>query len=287
MGSIDNETREALLSMYDVPDAANKMAVIEGYDKDHAERTTRIVLRAAKAMGVNEAYLKDLEATALLHDIGRAGLRPELFGKIFSLAQENGLPVRIMDIRSRYPEVKDSEAAALFTNLISPVLEENGIELNGEISDHISMRMDYEGRTKAILAKLKPQLDGLGIEVKPWMEKVILYYYYPHYMKDESADVRMLGMLLVACENLEAYNNLKRGRDYYGRKQEYLRDAFRTIEGFRDKGLITDEVLAVLKKLAASSELDGIIRESRGMQQHEQLPEDDLLFKSELASSLE
>ena len=83
---MDQTTRDALLAMYDVPDPARPGRVIPGYDKEHAERTTRIVLRVAEAVGLDGRRLADLEITTLLHDLGRTGMDPELFGAGFGLA---------------------------------------------------------------------------------------------------------------------------------------------------------------------------------------------------------
>ncbi|MCH8192179.1 MAG: hypothetical protein IIC80_12605, partial [Chloroflexi bacterium] len=82
---MDQTTRDALLAMYDVPDPAHPGRVIPGYDKEHAERTTRIVLRVAEAVGLDGRRLADLEITTLLHDLGRTGMDPELFGAVFGL----------------------------------------------------------------------------------------------------------------------------------------------------------------------------------------------------------
>lgn len=278
-----DEWRKGILTLYDVRDKDGNV-VQEGYDGDHAERTSRIILAAAEEVGLDKSYFRDLEVTALLHDIGRRGMKPELFSRIFSIAQENGLPVRIMDMRRLFPDMPDSEAAARFTSMIKPYLQANGIEMTDEVVDHIGMRMAYKERTHRVLAELGPELGRLGVTVKPWMEKLMLYYYYPKELASESEDVRKMGMLLVACENFEAYNNMKRGRDYYGRKQEFLRDAFRTIERFRESGLVSDEVMGALRRLTASGRLDGIIRESRGLPADAELPEDDVAFKGELGA---
>ena len=75
---MNDATREALLRLYDVPDPERPGEVIPGYDKDHAGRTTRIAMRVAQAVGLPEERLEDFETTALLHDLGRAGMDPEI-----------------------------------------------------------------------------------------------------------------------------------------------------------------------------------------------------------------
>ena len=91
-------------------------------------------------------------------------------------------------------------------------------------------------------------------------------------------------MVLVASENFEAYNNWRRGRDYYARPKALLRDVFAALERFREEGLVGAEVMAVLRRLTASGQLHPIIKESRGMPPEEPLPEEDLAFLKELAA---
>jgi hypothetical protein len=275
-------TRTALLAMYDAVDPRTG-AVIPGYDRDHSERTTRIVLRAARAVGLDPYWYPGLEVTCLLHDLGRAGMDPDLFGRIFGAAQERGLPVRIAELRARYAGVTDEDALPFFVDLIAPVLKERGIEVTPAVLDHIAMRMNFKGRLRRMLAQREPELRSLGIAIEPWMETVMLYYYYPHGMDGQPDDVRLMGMLLVACENFEAYNNVRRGRDYYGRKGEQLRDVFTTLEGFQARGLVSARVMAALRRLTAAGELDAIIKESRGLPPGAPLPEEDLAFQRELA----
>ncbi len=282
---MDSRTHTALLAMYDAPDPDHPGRVIPGYDRDHAERTTRIVLRAAQEVGLPERWLPGLEITCLLHDLGRAGMDPGLFGKIFGLAQERGLPLRPTDFRARYPGVPEERAVAFYCNLIGPVLREQGIALTKRVRDHIRMRLDFKGRLREHLARRARELKRLGIAVEPWMEAVMLYYYYPHLMEGQPADVRLMGELLVACENFEAYNNVRRGRDYYGRRRELLRDVFTTLAGFQQRGLISDRVMAALRRLAALGQLDAIIRESRGLMPDTPLPEEDVTFQRELAAA--
>ncbi|MCH8196106.1 MAG: hypothetical protein IIB12_08525 [Chloroflexi bacterium] len=282
---MDQTTRDALLAMYDVPDPAHPGRVIPGYDKEHAERTTRIVLRVAEAVGLDGRRLADLEITTLLHDLGRTGMDPELFGAVFGLAQERGLPVRIAELRARYPGVTEEQAVPFFLDLLAPALRDKGIPVTDAVTDHVAMRMDFKGRLRRMLDQRRAELDRLGIAVKPWMETVMLYYYYPHGMEGQPGDVRTMGMLLVACENFEAYNNQRRGRDYYGRQGERLREVFTTLEGFRERGLVSSEVMEALGRLTASGELDGIIKESRGFPAGAPLPDEDLAFQRELLAS--
>jgi len=276
---MEDHTRAAVLAMYDVLDSQHPGHVIPGYDRDHAERTTRVVLTVARALGMSETRLADLELIALLHDLGRAGMDPKLFGAIFGLAQERGLPVRIRELLTRYPEVAEEQAPAYFLDLISPALHEQGLETTEQLRDHIAMRMNFKGRLRGLLKEREPELRALGLELKPFMETVMLYYYYPEGMETADEDVRLMGMILVACENFEAFNNWRRGRDYYGRAKERLSDVFEALAKFEADGLVSSVVMATLRRLTTSGDLDAIIKESRGVSPGSPLPDEDLAFQ--------
>ncbi len=272
--------------MYDTPDLERPGHVIEGYDKEHAERTTRIVQTVAKEAGLAEKWLPELEVTTLLHDLGRAGMDAELFGKIFGVAQEIGLPIRIRELRAKYQHISEEQAPDFFVSHIKQALEQRGIALTLRVYDHILMRMDFKGRLRRQLKERAPELSSMGITVKPWMEKVMLYYYYPQEMAGEPADVKLMGMLLVACENFEAYNNRRRGKDYYGRRDEQLREVFTALERFERDGLVSARVMATLKGLTASGALDNEMKESRGQTRSQALLAADVAFQQELAASV-
>ena len=74
-----------------------------------------------------------------------------------------------------------------------------------------------------------------------------------------------MGMILVACENFEAYNNVQRARDYYGRDHPSLRDAFATVRRFVREGLVTSQVYDALRDSTLEGELDALVRESQGL----------------------
>ena len=114
---MDESTRQALLALYDAPGADGK--VLPGYDRDHADRTSRIVRLVVRKLGLDPAWERDLEVVALLHDIGRAGMDPQLFGQVFGLAQERGIPVRIQELRSRYPDVSDPNATSVSLRMMA------------------------------------------------------------------------------------------------------------------------------------------------------------------------
>jgi hypothetical protein len=246
---------EALLILYDTPDPDQPGRMLPGYDRDHARRTTAIVLRVAPEVGIGSEWLERLEVTALLHDLGRAGVDPVLFGQIFTLAQEAGLPVRLPEFKELYPNAKEELVPDLWLDMARTVLEENHIYVTSQLRGHIAMRMDYKGRFRGQLERHAGLLVSLGAMVEPWMEKIILYYYYPHLMEGEDSIVRRMGMLLVACENFEAYNNARRERDYYGRDRETMKDAFTTLESFRKRGLVDADIIASLACVAATGAL--------------------------------
>lgn len=274
--------RAALLALYDVPDPHRPGRVIPGYDKAHAARTTDMVLRVARRLGVSGEALRELEVTALLHDVGRAGMDAALFGRIFQAAQAAGIPVRVGDLVRRYPLVSKDHATEAFLDLARPALEAAGLAVDARVVDHVEMRMAFDRRVSRVLAEKEPELRALGVTVEPWMEQVILYYYYPERMHGAPNDVRLMGMVLVACENFEAYNNAQRARDYYGRDHPSLRDAFATIRRFVREGLVTSQVYDALRDTTLAGELDALVRDSQGLAPDAPLRDDDLRFLDEL-----
>lgn len=280
---MDAKTRAALLALYEVADPDRPGQCIPGYDQEHAERTARIVLRLADAVGLDARWRRDLEVTCLLHDLGRAGMDPIFFGKIFMLAEAQGLPIRLTAFRARYPRVSEVDAAEYFAKLLTPSLRAEHIPIDQRLREHIEMRFDFRGRLRCMLRQSEPRLAALGVKVVPWMETVMLYYYYPYLMAGQPDDVRLMGEMLVACENFEAYNNARRGRDYYGRQGEQLRAVFDALAEFVRSGLVSERVMAALQHLTGAGELDPIIKASRGLSQEAELPEADRTFQRQLS----
>jgi hypothetical protein len=276
---------EAFLALYDTPDHAHPGHMMPGYDRDHARRTTAIVLRAALQVGIAPEWMERLELIALIHDLGRAGMDPVLFGRIFGLAQQAGLPVRLPELKERYPNVTEEFAAELWLDLARSTLESNAVYVTSQLRSHIAMRMDFKGCLREQLKRHEATLEFLGVVVEPWMEKVILYYYYPHLMVDEELAVQRMGMLLVACENFEAFNNARRGRDYYGRDRETMQDAFATLTSFQERGLVDADIIQALACLAASGELDSIVQEARDRPENEPFPDEDKAFLDSFCQS--
>ena len=274
--------RAALLALYDVPDPQRPGGVIHGYDKAHAARTTDMVLRVARRLGVSGDALRKLEVAALLHDVGRAGMDAGLFGRIFQAAQAAGLPVRVRDLVRRYPHVSKEHATDAFLSMARPALEAAGVAIDDAVVDHVEMRMGFDRRVRRVLARKEQELRALGVTVEPWMEQVILYYYYPERMEGAPDDVRLMGMVLVACENFEAYNNVQRARDYYGREHPSLRDAFATIRSFVREDLVASQVYDALRDCTLDGELDALVRESQGLPPDAPLRDDDRRFLDDL-----
>ena len=282
---MDATLRRNLLSLYDAPSPGDPSRVVPGYDKAHAERATRIVLALAGELALPQEWLADLEVTCLLHDLGRAGMDPQLFGSIFRLAEERGVPVRLSELRERYPDLEEEHACAHFLDLMAPVFHEAGLEITPAVADHVSMRLDFRGRLRRVLDECKPKLAAWGVAAHPWMEKVMLYYYYPALIADEPAEVRRMGMMLVAGENFEAYNNHERARDYYLGRDATLAAVFDALDRFEQRGLVDGAVMDALRRLTASGSLDSVIKESRGMAADDSLPPEDVAFQRRLAAT--
>ena len=274
--------RAKLLALYDVPDPALPGHVIPGYDKAHADRTARIAVRVARRLGLPEELVSRLEVTALLHDIGRAGMDPQLFGRIFRAAQARGLPLRVYEVTARYPHVSKAQAMDFFLDLIKPALAEEGIPLDAKTLDHIAMRMASDRRVRRVLNEKEKDLRALGVAVEPWMEKVILAYYYPEVMEGEPEDVRLMGVLLVACENFEARNNAERARDYYADGRPSVRGAFALLKQFVASGMVTPRIYEALGQLTVRGELDDLIGECQGLPPSASLHAEDRAFVEEL-----
>jgi hypothetical protein len=104
----------------------------------------------------------------------------------------------------------------------------------------------------------------MGITWAPWMQLVMLYYYYPERLAAAKPWVKQLAEILVACEQFEAYSNQRRGRDYYVRKKETLADAFAYLDKLAQEGILSAEVMAALRGLAGEGVFDAILEEARG-----------------------
>ena len=140
------------------------------------------------------------------------------------------------------------------------------------------MRMSFANRLKAILESNAETLRSLHICIDPWMEKVILYYYYPEVMIGAPPSVKRMGMILLASENFEAYNNVARVRDYYQGRKASIREAFNVLHQFREAGLISEEVVSAITKLTLAGHFTTIIKESQGLKRNSTFSTDDNEF---------
>jgi hypothetical protein len=126
------------------------------------------------------------------------------------------------------------------------------------------MRLGFARRLRKQLRSIKPELKELGVKWASWMEQVMLYYYYPEKLEKAKHWVHQLAEILVACEQLEAYSNNQRGRDYYGRKQESFVEAFQFLGRLQQQGIITRQVFQTVKCLTAQGAFDAVLKAARG-----------------------
>jgi hypothetical protein len=130
--------------------------------------------------------------------------------------------------------------------------------------EQIEMRLGYSRRLARRLRMVRPAIGKMGVTWAPWMQHVMLYYYYPEELASATPWVKQLAEILVACEQFEAYSNQRRGRDYYVRKKETLIDAFAYLEKLQQEGVLSDVVMGTLRRLTAQGEFDAILEEARG-----------------------
>ena len=143
-------------------------------------------------------------------------------------------------------------------------LERDGISMDAWTCEQVEMRLGYERRLVRRLRVVKPTLARLGVQWEPWMQRVMLYYYYPERLIGAPRWVKQLAEVLVACEQFEAYSNRQRGRDYYGRRSESLEEAFRYLDKLEVEGILSAPVLSALKQLAAAGSFDDLLASARG-----------------------
>ena len=167
----------------------------------------------------------------------------------------NGVPF----IRTTYGRETEAFVSSYRQDLIA-----SGVPIDTWAVEQIEMRLGYARRLARRLRTVKPKLKTLGIEWQPWMQQVMLYYYYPEKLAQAKAWVRQLAEILVACEQFEAYSNQRRGRDYYARNKESLLDAFAYLDKLRQEGILSSEVLRAVR-LTAEGEFDAIFEEARGV----------------------
>lgn len=254
----------ALLKCYDRPHPTQPQRTIRGYDKAHALRTARMCVAVAASLGHPRARLRQFEAACLLHDLGRAGLDPALFGKIWSWAREQGIPTRPAEWRALYPETAYGRETQAFLTRYKEALAERGLPLTPQVKDHIEMRLGFARRLRKQLGPVKEHLDALDIPWAPWMEKIMLYYYYPEKLEGAPVWIHQLGEILVACENLEAYCNKRRGKDYYARAGESVQAAFTFLRQLTSRQVVSQPVYDHICRLTKEGAFTTILRQARG-----------------------
>ncbi|BFU93027.1 MAG: hypothetical protein NTAFB01_42140 [Nitrospira sp.] len=254
----------ALMSLYDYPHPRRPGQTIRGYDRPHAVRTAKMCVTVADHLGHPRDRIRRYHVACLLHDLGRAGLDRELFGTIWSWAKQRGIPTRPREWRAIHPETTYGRETEAFVSLYRRDLSASGVPMDTWAVEQIEMRLGYARRLARRLREMKPTLKALGVEWQPWMQQVMLYYYYPERLAKTQAWVRQLAEILVACEQFEAYSNQRRGRDYYARNKESLPEAFAYLGKLGQEGILSSQVLTAVRLLSAEGAFDSILKEARG-----------------------
>ena len=253
-----------LMQLYDYPHPRKPGRVILGYDRHHALRTARMCAAVARRLGHSEERVERYQIACLLHDLGRAGLDQELFGKIWSWARANGIPTRPREWRAVHPSTPYGRETEAFLKHYAQDLVRRGVPLDSWTAEQVEMRLGYARRLARQLRAARPKLARLGVKWAPWMERVMLYYYYPEKLNGSARWVRELGEVLVACEQFEAYSNRQRGRDYYTRKKESLPEAFAYLDKLQVEDILSPRVVQAVRDLAAAGAFDQLLAEARG-----------------------
>ena len=253
-----------LMRLYDYPHPRKPGRVIRGYDRHHALRTARMCAAVARRLGHPEERVQRYQIACLLHDLGRAGLDQELFGKIWSWARANGIPTRPREWRAVHPSTAYGRETEAFLVRYTQDLSRLGVPLDSWTAEQVEMRLGYARRLARQLRTARPKLAQLGVKWAPWMARVMLYYYYPEKLNGSARWVRELAEVLVACEQFEAYSNRQRGRDYYARKKEKLPEAFAYLDKLQVEGILSPRVVQTVRELAAEGAFDKVLTEARG-----------------------
>lgn len=253
-----------LLQLYDVPDPRRPTRIIRGYDGPHAVRTARMCTAVAHRLGHPPSTLAQYQIACLLHDLGRAGLDRQLFGRIWSWAKQRGIPTRPREWRAAHPATVYGRETEAFLARYRKDLEAAGIVMDSWAREQVEMRLGYARRLTRRLREVQPRLVRWGVSWRPWMKQVMLYYYYPEKLRHARPWVKQLAEVLVACEQFEAYSNQRRGRDYYARAKEQLPEAFAYLTRLQRERLLSRAVVEALQHLAAEGEFDQILTEARG-----------------------
>jgi len=255
---------KALMSLYDYPHPLHHDRVIRGYDCPHAVRTATMCVAVAVRLGHPEDRVRLYHVACLLHDLGRAGLDRRLFGTIWSWAKQRGIPTRPREWRAVHPHTRYGRETEAFVSRYRKDLAAAGVLLDRWAIEQVEMRLGYARRLARRLRAVRPTFTKLGVGWQPWMQQVMLYYYYPERLAKAPSWVKQLAEVLVACEQFEAYSNQRRGRDYYARSKESLAEAFAYLGKLEQEGILSDEVVAAVRGLTAEGAFDSILEAARG-----------------------
>ncbi len=261
---VSRSLAKALMKLYDYPHPRQPGRTIRGYDRAHAVRTAKMCVTVADRLGHPGDRVRHYHVACLLHDLGRAGLDRQLFGTIWSWARQRGIPTRPREWRALHPRTTYGRETEAFVSLYRQDLIASGVPMDTWAVEQIEMRLGYARRLARRLRTVKPKLKILGVEWQPWMQQVMLYYYYPERLAKAKAWVRQLAEVLVACEQFEAYSNQRRGRDYYARNKESLSEAFAYLDKLGQESILSSQVLSAVRSLTAEGVFDSILEEARG-----------------------
>src|SRR5256712_12124014 len=202
-----------LMQLYDYPHPRKPGRVIRGYDRRHALRTARMCAAVARRLGHSEERVERYQIACLLRDLGRAGLDQELFGKIWSWARANGIPTRPREWRAVHPSTPYGRETEAFLKHYAQDLVRRGVPLDSWTAEQVEMRLGYARRLARQLRAARPKLARLGVKWAPWMERVMLYYYYPEKLNRSAPGGRGLGGGPGAGGQVRGYHHRpRRGR---------------------------------------------------------------------------
>ncbi|MBI3357831.1 MAG: hypothetical protein HY038_13875, partial [Nitrospirae bacterium] len=176
---------------------------------------------------------------------------------------DQGIPTRPREWRAIHPDTIYGRETEAFLSLYRRDLEAAGIEMDRWAAEQVEMRLGYARRLARRLRAVRSSIKMMGVRWEPWMQLVMLYYYYPEKLAGAKPWVKQLAEILVACEQFEAYSNRRRGRDYYVRKKETIIDAFVYLEKLEREGILGRDVIKAMKHLAAEGAFDEIIADAR------------------------
>jgi len=252
------------MHLYDYPHPLHPGRMIRGYDRPHAVRTAKMCVAVAVRLGHPADRVRLYHVACLLHDLGRAGLDRRLFGTIWSWARQRGIPTRPREWRAVHPSTTYGRETEAFLSRYGKDLTAAGVTLDRWAIEQVEMRLGYARRLARRLRAVKPTFAKVGVRWQPWMQQVMLYYYYPERLAKAQPWVKQLAEVLVACEQFEAYSNQRRGRDYYVRSKESLAEAFAYLGKLKQEGILSGEVLDAVRELTAEGAFDSILEAARG-----------------------